>query len=166
MHAEEEPALVVPMILGGALLSDQSMLDDFQLIARLACTQRPLYIRYSEGPVRDREGPSTDYESGLVLPGLSVTQLNPPAWWTLAPDLWVARRICKYSNLMEATRKPRPWLLTGRVVDTGPDHEPLVVEVIPIAWAGPSVLIEAARIYRDNFICGRDSRSLPARGHG
>lgn len=138
-------------------------INDFQQIVQLVQLRPPLYIRYSEGPERDREGPSRDYESGLILPGLSVTSLNPPAWWTLRPEFWVARRMCKYENLMQAPRRPRPWLLGGRIVDVGPDHEPLIVEATPIAWVGQPALAEAGQIYHEHFTVGQDSRSLPAR---
>ncbi|MEU8193654.1 DUF6098 family protein [Microbispora amethystogenes] len=39
--------------------------------------RRPgLYLRYSKGPDADEGKPSVDYESGLELPGLSVTVLD------------------------------------------------------------------------------------------
>ena len=92
------------------------VIDDFDEIVLLAQREQPLFVRYSEGPERDREGPSRDYESGLLLPGLSATVLNPPTWWTLPPRHWIARRLCKYVDLMRAPRQPRAWLLSGREV--------------------------------------------------
>jgi hypothetical protein len=93
-----------------------------------------------------------------VLPGLSVTVLNPPAWWTRPARDWVARRICKYAELMAGPGTRRPWLLTGREVGVGPDHEPLVAQARPVAWIGPVALAQAVQVYRDRFAVGRDSR--------
>lgn len=76
---------------------------------------------------------------------------------------WVARRMCKYAGLMRAPRQPRPWLLTGREVGIGPDHEPLLAECHPLAWVGPSALADAAEVYQRRFTVGRDARALPAR---
>jgi len=152
-----------PMIIGDSRGVDLAVINDFDEIVRLAERRPPLFIRYSEGPERDREGPSMDYESGMTLPGLSVTLLDPPAWWTRPARDWVARRMCKYAELMQAPRQPQPWLLAGREVGLGPDHEPLIAEAIALAWVGPAALAEAVRIYRQRFAVGQDSRCLPTR---
>jgi len=55
-----------------------------------------LYLRYSPGPTSDVTHPSTDRESGLVMPGLSANPLAPPHWWTRPVEDWVAHRICQY----------------------------------------------------------------------
>jgi hypothetical protein len=159
----EDIVVIVLTIAGTVRDSDLPVIDDLDEIVELAERSAPLYIRYSEGPDRDREGPSRDYESGLVLPGLSVTPLEPPEWWTPPVHQWIARRICKYADLMRGSHEPRPWLLTGREIGIGPDHEPLLAECRPIAWVGQSALAAAADIYQRRFTVGRDSRSLPAR---
>lgn len=143
--------------------ADLPVLDDLDEIVELVQRGERLYIRYSEGPDRDREGPTRDYESGLVLPGLSVTLLNPPEWWTTPAREWIARRICKYADLMRGPRQPRPWLLTGRVVGIGPDHEPLLAECSAVAWVGSGALADAAQLYQRRFAVGQDARSLAAR---
>lgn len=51
----------------------------------------------------------------------------------------------------------RPWILTGDIVGNGPDHEPLVAEVEPIAWIGPTALKQARQRYHDRFDVGRAS---------
>jgi hypothetical protein len=51
----------------------------------------------------------------------------------------------------------RPWILNGEVVGNGPDHEPLVVDVRPIAWLGEGALAEARRCYEQRFAVGRAS---------
>lgn len=154
---------ITVMIVGDSLGADLAVIDDFEEVVQLVRCREPLFIRYSEGPDRDREGPSRDYESGLRLPGLSATVLTPPPWWTLPFRDWVARRMCKYADLMQAPRRPKPWLLTGREVGLGPDHEPLVAEATPIAWVGQVALADATRIYCERFVVGQDSRCLPAR---
>jgi len=74
------------------------VVDDLDEIVRLVDTEPALFVRYSDGPGPDSAAPSMDYESGLPLPGLSVTALNPPGWWTRPVRDWVARRVCKYAE--------------------------------------------------------------------
>lgn len=117
-----------------------------------------VYLRYSRGPAADlAKGYSRDYESGLPLPGLSVTTLLPERWWTRPTRDWVARRICKYAELAEEDRFP--WVLSGTRVGVGPDHEPIVRLDAPIAVVSRPALVEAAQWYHDRFDVARDSRS-------
>jgi hypothetical protein len=106
-------------------------------------------------PARHRSGHAGD-ESGVDLPGLSVTTLSPEPWWNRPASDWVARRVCKYAELGEENGR-RPWVLTGRVVGYGPDHEPLLVDVEPVAWLDPVVVEESHRRYHERFDPGRDS---------
>src|SRR5215207_10677134 len=117
----------------------------------------PLFVRYSRGPQADGNESSRDYESGLDLPGLAVADLRPPSWWTRPATDWVARRVCSYARLGEADSRRYPWLLTGRIVGYGPDHEPLVADVKPIARISRRALAEAAAHYERHFDVGRDS---------
>jgi len=120
---------------------------------------RDLFLRYSGGPERDVEsGVSRDYEAGVELPGLSVTDVAPEEWWPRPVEDWVARRICKYLELGEEDGR-YPWLLTGRLTGHGPDHEPVVDGVVPVAKIGPGALDEAKRVYTERFDVGEDSRS-------
>ena len=112
-----------------------------------------LYLRYSPGPVADAQHASTDHESGLVMPGLSANPLRVPAWWSLPPEDWLARRICQY--LRELREGARPWVLTGKVVDFGPDNEPLLDDVEPIAWLSGELVRHAHQRYRDRLDAGR-----------
>lgn len=116
-----------------------------------------LYLRYSKGPDHDTGRVSIDYESDLKLPGLSVTVLDPPDWWTRPPQDWLARQVCKYANLNEENADLRPWVLRGRVVGHGPDHEPLIDEVEPVAWLADEVVRQARRRYEERFDVGRGS---------
>lgn len=110
------------------------------------------YLRYSPGPVADASHPSTDHESGLVMPGLSANPLAPPGWWSRPVVDWVARRVCQY--LRELREGARPWVLTGRVTDFGPDNEPLLDDVRPIAWLSGSLVSEAHRHYHERLDAG------------
>lgn len=125
-------------------------LDD--LVGLLAMNV-PLYLRYSPGPEADAAHPSMDHESGLAMPGHSAVPLRPPGWWTLPPTDWVARRVCQY--LREVHEGARPWVLTGEVADVGPDNEPLVVAVQPIAWLSGGLVAQAYQWYRERMDVGR-----------
>ena len=117
-------------------------IDHLDDVAELARRQPALYVRVSEGPDTDRSSSSTDHETGLSLPGLSVNPLHPPRWWQDHPVVeWVARQLRAYEHLVDGDRSP--WLLIGRIVDRGPDNEPLVEAVEPVAWLTPTVMKEA-----------------------
>jgi hypothetical protein len=116
----------------------------------------PVYLRYSPGPDADAVHPSVDHESGLPMPGHSANPLQPPGWWTRPVADWLARRVCQY--LRAHRSDTRPWVLTGEVVDFGPDNEPLLVEVRPIAWLSEELVDEARRRYEGNMDAGRAHR--------
>ena len=131
---------------------------DFDELVELVRRKRGLFLRYSRGPEADlREGPSRDYEAGVQLPGWSVTTMDPEPWWTRPPADWIARRVCKYAELAGEEGR-RPWLLTGTVAGYGPDHEPVVVDMSPVAWVSQAALDEALRRYRERYEVGKDSR--------
>jgi hypothetical protein len=114
-----------------------------------------LFLRYSRGPAADATHRSVDHESGLTMPGHSANPLTPPGWWSLPPEDWVARSICQYAR--ELAEGSRPWVLTGTVIDFGPDNEPLLVDVQPIAWLGDELVAEAHQRYRERMRIGRSS---------
>jgi hypothetical protein len=128
-------------------------LERLDELTRLVDGGLTVYLRYSPGPVADASHPSTDHESSLVMPGLSVNPLTPPGWWSLPVTDWVARRVCQY--LRELEEGARPWVLTGRVIDFGPDNEPLVDDVRPIAWLSGSLVREAHRRYHARLNAGK-----------
>ncbi|CAL9381126.1 hypothetical protein SUDANB121_01069 [Nocardiopsis dassonvillei] len=128
---------------------------DLRALAVLVSDPRPLYLRYSEGPERDASVVSKDYESGLELPGLSVTPLTPEPWWTRPLEDWLARQVRKYASLAEEDTDRYGWALHGRVVARGPDHEPLLDRVEPVARLGTAVMDEALERYRRRFEAGR-----------
>lgn len=124
-------------------------IDKLDEVAELAAGQPALFVRVSRGPEDDQRTGSTDYETGLTMPGLSVNPLHPARWWRDRPVAdWVARQLCAYDHLVDDER--RPWLLVGRIVDRGPDNEPLVEVVSPVAWLGAGVMDEAGRRRRES----------------
>ena len=65
--------------------------------------------------------------------------------------------MCKYLELAEDDPDRRPWLLTGTVAGYGPDHEPLVADVHPVAWVGDHAVQQARERYHSTFHVGRSS---------
>jgi hypothetical protein len=124
-----------------------------------------VYVRVSRGPDEDPPEGSKDYESGCRMPGVSVNPIAPPAWWCCTPQDWVARQLCQYLHLREeADDDRRVWLLTGREVGRGPDNEPLLGDVRPLAWVSDDCIGEARRRYEERMDAGRDSTRSPAGG--
>ena len=120
--------------------------------------QPELFLRFSRGPEEDRGTHSRDYESGLQLPGLSVSPLQPEAWWTRPVVEWLARQLCSYVHLRdEADDDRRPWVLTGQVVARGPDNEPIIGSYRPLAWLSDELINEAKAVYTERFDPGEDS---------
>ena len=117
------------------------------------------YVRFSKGPESDRGSSSSDYESGLDLPGLSVNPLQPEAWWTRPLEEYLARQICNYVHLQdEADDERRAWVLTGEAISRGPDNEPLIRgDYTPVAWLSDKLIEEAQRIYAERFNVAEDS---------
>lgn len=113
------------------------------------------YVRYSEGPGRDAAGQSRDTESGLDLPGLSVNPLHPESWWTRPLEDWLARQVCQYAELAEKNPGRYAWVLDGRTVARGPDCEPLLADIRPLAVLTPELLDEATERYERAFDAGR-----------
>ncbi|WP_328483835.1 DUF6098 family protein [Streptomyces sp. NBC_00377] len=115
-------------------------------LAELVERQRSLFVRWSRGPATDlREMSSTDDLTGVALPGLCANPLDVEDWWAdRSRTLWVARRLYDYAHLPhEKGPGVRPWVLTGREAGRGPDNEPLVAEVRPLAWIDSAVIEEA-----------------------
>lgn len=133
------------------------IIESLDELTERAATNPPIYLRYSLGPDEDAQRASRDHEAGQQLPGLPVTTLRPESWWRREPADWVARRVCKYLDLAMRDEKRRPWILTGRIVGSGPDHEPLIANVQPIAWLSDSLVRQARERYHERFDVGRTS---------
>lgn len=110
-----------------------------------------LFVRHSRDPESDRGRPNVDRESGLVLPGLPVQQLYPEPWWTLPLHDWVARQLWHSLCLSDDGTSHHGWILLGQVVGKGPDSEPLVTYVEPVARLGDELATEAFEWYRVRF---------------
>lgn len=65
----------------------------------------------------------------------------------------MARRVCQY--LRELDEGARPWGLMGRVIDFGPDNEPLLTDVEPIAWLSDELLAAAHKHYHGQLNAGQ-----------
>lgn len=120
--------------------------------------ERPdAHVRYSRDPRTEAGRGSTDTESGLELPGLSVNPLGAEAWWSRPLDDWIARQLCQYRHLAEEDddEEREAWVVAGREVGRGPDCEPLLADVEVLAVVGEDALDEAEARYRAVFDAGR-----------
>lgn len=142
------PQLPPPQASGVALVERLDELTELVMLAD------PLYVRFSAGPEVDAGSSSRDGESGAVLPGLSVNRLRPEPWWDRPARVWVARQLAQYAHV--GARDGRyPWVLTGREVGRGPDSEPLVADVVPVAILAGAVVDEALAVYEAALTPGR-----------
>ena len=117
-------------------------------LTELAQRRPRLFVRWSRGPDADAAGTSSDDLTGSRLPGLSASPLAVEPWWGDRPlRLWIARRLHDYSHL-EHDKGPgvRPWVLEGEECGRGPDNEPLVDRVQPVAWIADEIITEAERV--------------------
>lgn len=136
----------VPSRGGPVTTSSLPTYTSLQELVTLIRRGEPVFVRWSRGPRVDLgEGPtSADQLTGTELPGLSANPLGMEDWWQESLTLWVARRLYDYSHLREDHGSEiQPWVLTGEVVGRGPDNEPLIRRVRPVAWVGESVIAEA-----------------------
>lgn len=138
-------------------MSDVSRLVTLAEVAELVRARPDAHVRYSRDPRTEAGRGSTDTESGLELPGLSVNPLGAEAWWTRPLQDWIARQLCQYRHLAQEDddEEREAWLVAGRTVGRGPDCEPLLADVEVIAVVDDSALDEAEGRYRAVFDAGR-----------
>lgn len=148
------PRPVARSVLFMFQLNELTELDELAVLVR---SSPGLCVRYSTGPDDDARDPSVDYESGLELPGLSVNPLDPESWWTRPLAEWLARQLCQYRHLAERDDERFAWTLRGRQVARGPDCEPILVDIVPVARLSSGLLAEAERLYTAQFDAHRDS---------
>ncbi|MGK5682638.1 DUF6098 family protein [Actinoplanes sp. URMC 104] len=139
----------IPVGMLGPVPDDLPTIETLDDLTRLVTQPPPgeeLYVRWSQGPAVDVPGrcggSSRDTLTGIALPGLSANPLAVEAWWgDRSPRLWAARRLYDYRHL----HKPgvRPWVLAGVARGRGPDNEPLVRCLRPVAWIAGGALDEA-----------------------
>jgi hypothetical protein len=117
-----------------------------QVVAAVERSDVPLYVRFSSAPPEGPAEPSVDGETGLELPGLSVNPLDPPSWWRgHGLSEWIARRICSYAHLQADDPERICLLVSGTVVDRGPDNEPLLADAEAVAIVSCAVVDECRR---------------------
>jgi len=126
--------------------------DELPTITRLAdlvgLVGDDVYVRWSKGPDADGAATSRDSLTGVDLPGLSASPLRIEPWWgDRSHELWVARRLYDYRHLRDL-RGPdvRAWVLRGEEVGRGPDNEPLVRCLEPLAWVADEALAECSEL--------------------
>lgn len=134
---------------------EPQQLQSLRDLATLVSETPELYIRYSEGPEADSSRGSVDTESGLELPGLSVNPLAPESWWSRPLTDWLARQLCQYKSLGEKNPNRHAWVVGGREVARGPDCEPLLNDVVPVARLSDKLLEEAEALYKERFNAGQ-----------
>ncbi|HZT64327.1 MAG TPA: DUF6098 family protein [Acidimicrobiales bacterium] len=117
----------------------------------LAQQKQDLYVRWSHGPEVDlHEATSRDELTGAALPGLCANPLAVEPWWGDRPlRMWVARRLYDYRHLRDEHPGVRPWVLQGVELGRGPDNEPVVDDVTPVAWLSDEVVAEAVAAVED-----------------
>jgi hypothetical protein len=125
---------------------ERGEIDTLDELTTLVASWPGLHVRWSRGPEDDADETSRDHASGLDLPGLAANPLDPPGWWTLPLARWVARQVTTYEHLGDDAPDHIAWVLTGRIVDRGPDNEPLLADVRPVAPLGRAVLEAAADV--------------------
>jgi hypothetical protein len=122
-------------------------------LATLVDEDPRLFLRWTSDLEADlAAGSSIDTLSGQRMPGLATVSLRPEPWWAgLATTLWVARRVHLYSpeHVSSAVGGHQAWVVRGRLVGRGPDHEPLLADVGAVAPLADSVLAEASRVVAD-----------------
>lgn len=125
---------------------DLAVLHDLDDLTRLVEDMPNLYVRWSRGPEVDLCSTSVDQLTGVQLPGLSANPLTVEPWWGDRPTrVWLARRLYDYRHL---GREPGvgPWVLIGEEVARGPDNEPVVRCVRPMAKLGSRLVDEATQV--------------------
>jgi hypothetical protein len=95
-----------------------------------------------------------DTESGIELPGLSVNPLTLEPWWSRPLADWLSRQLCQYKHLGEKNPRRVAWIARGTCIGRGPDCEPLLIQVEPVALLSPGLLAEAEHRYKERFDAG------------
>jgi hypothetical protein len=123
------------------------MLYQLSEIERMVDTDRPLFVRFSQGYAADLVVGSTDPETGLSLPGLTALPLDPEPWWSLPAAEWIARQLARFHR----DEAHFAWLLRGTVVGRSAGGEPLIGDVEVVGRLADSLLDQADRVWRERF---------------
>jgi hypothetical protein len=135
------------------------VITTLEQLADLVAGDSPMYLRYFQGPGRGCcEGSQPRLRGRRDIAWTVGHHDRPGTMVPRAVEEWVARRICKYGELAEEDDR-YAWLLKGIIVGRGPDHEPLLTDIRPLARLSRAVLEQATLLYHERFEVGNDSRS-------
>lgn len=84
-------------------------------------------------------------KSGNLLPGVPAWPMSPEPWWAAGARVWIARQLARHAHRAHAGAEP--WLVAGEVRGRGPDCEPLIAQLTPLARIDQAVLTEADEAY-------------------
>ena len=124
---------------------DLPVLDTLSQVVELCANQPNVYLRFSYTPDDRDAAARRERESGYLLPGVPAWPLCPESWWGAGSRVWVARQLARRGYLARAGAEP--WLVTGEVRGRGPDCEPLIANLTPVAHIHTRVLAEADETY-------------------
>jgi len=124
---------------------DLPVLETLGEVVSLCGTRANVYVRFSYTPDdRDAEA-RRERESGNLLPGVPAWPMRPEPWWAAGARVWIARQLSRHAHRAHAGAEP--WLVAGEERGRGPDCEPLVARLTPLARIDQSVLTEAEEAY-------------------
>lgn len=121
------------------------VLETLSAVVEACSSHDDIYLRFSYAPDdRDATG-RRERESGYLLPGVPAWPLCPEAWWGAGSRTWIARQLTRRAHLVSGGVEP--WLVSGEVRGRGPDCEPLIAGLTPLALVSHKVLVEADESY-------------------
>lgn len=121
------------------------VLDTLREVVGMCSTRDDVYLRFSYTPDDSDSSARRERESGYLLPGVPAWPLCPEPWWGAGSRTWIARQLTRHSHLAHSAIEP--WLVTGQLRGRGPDCEPLIAHVTPLARVGHKALLEADESY-------------------
>lgn len=117
------------------------VLETLSQVVEQCGDRQDVYLRFGYGPDDGDASARRERVSGYLLPGVPAWPLCPEPWWGAGARVWVARQLARRAYLGHAGAEP--WLVTGEVRGRGPDCEPLIGHVTPVALIHRRVLAEA-----------------------
>ncbi|WP_152190664.1 DUF6098 family protein [Georgenia satyanarayanai] len=114
-------------------------------VVRACSAHDDVYLRFSYSPDDSDTSNRRERESGNLLPGVPAWPMCPEPWWGAGSRTWIARQLTRHSHLVHSGIEP--WLIAGQVRGRGPDCEPLIAHLRPLALVSHKVLVEADESY-------------------
>lgn len=121
------------------------VLHSLSSVVERCADREDVYLRFGHDPEDLDAAARRERESGNLLPGVPAWPLCPEPWWGAGARTWVARQLARRSHLAHAGAEP--WLVAGEVRGRGPDCEPLIGSLAPVALINRAVLAEAEEAY-------------------